>query len=336
MARRKERQKDKQISEQLIIHDEFSKNQISKRFLILGGTNSGKSTFCNFLRVNNDIEWLLSIGVKLDRWVMEFVFRCILVCYELLKNRLPNQFEKLKETIRKDIRLRTISNDLIKFIRYVREGENEFLLEASFHMRYLNNIKYFFSEEFIAKLENNSQMKFELNDMYRVKIPRTSSSIKEIDIKGGFNFRFIDPSDMRGEPRKWITQFENVDVVYYFISLADYVLHDTVHNTNCLQLAIDTFENLKKSELFSSFVIFLTKTDELAQLLEHHPFSDYFKEYTGQNTKEEVIRYIQYQCVSTHTRTCTMYVHAVNLTDTSKFTYILAETYQIHNNLVVF
>lgn len=113
-----------------------------------------------------------------------------------------------------------------------------------------------------------------------MRIRTTNVITYDIDVSkmsngsGASKATVIDVGGQKNERRKWMHYFENVDLVIYVTSLADY---DRVcaENTDLNRLtdSLRTFEDVVASKLFvhSSFMVFFNKDDQFKEKVQLNP-----------------------------------------------------------------
>lgn len=97
-------------------------------------------------------------------------------------------------------------------------------------------------------------------------------------------YRIIDVGGQRSERKKWIHQFEDVDLVLFLVALSEYdqSLYED-GSANRLQEALDLFQNICQSPWFTRTAIQLVfnKTDLFLEKLKHSPLDAYFPDFQG-------------------------------------------------------
>ena len=97
----------------------------------------------------------------------------------------------------------------------------------------------------------------------------------------------IDVGGQRGERRKWIPYFDDVQVIMFLAAISEYdQVLDEDKTTNRVEESINLFQNiLRAGREFDEKVIilFLNKTDLLEQKIAqgNSPVSQYFSDYKG-------------------------------------------------------
>eukprot|EP00732_Lithocolla_globosa_P003770 Lithocolla_globosa_v1_NODE_3162_length_1744_cov_8.686797.p1 type:complete len:350 gc:universal NODE_3162_length_1744_cov_8.686797:2-1051(+) len=167
------------------------------------------------------------------------------------------------------------------------------------------------------------------SDVLRVNETKHGVTEQRVDLMNEFFMHLVDISRIRGERKKWIHMFENIDLAVFCVDLVCYykpTFYASSTSYDCLRETLTYFESTISSMWFLStpFVVLFTKTDLLQQDLETFPFSNFWPEYTGSNDYNSVCHYIVElfeQIAAKQNRT--IYCHMVCATDTVgiKMTY---------------
>jgi len=141
-------------------------------------------------------------------------------------------------------------------------------------------------------------VKYYLDDLARISDPRYLPNIQDIlrarapttgIIEYPFDldtiiFRMVDVGGQRSERRKWIHCFEKVTSIIFLVALSEYdqVLFES-DNENRMEESKALFKTIITYPWFesSSIILFLNKTDLLAEKIMKSNLADYFPEFTG-------------------------------------------------------
>lgn len=109
-------------------------------------------------------------------------------------------------------------------------------------------------------------------------------------------FQCVDVGGQRNERNKWISQFENTDAVLFIVACSEYdqVCREDM-KTNRMEESLHLFYNICHSPFFSktSFILFLNKTDLLAEKIQRVTPAYIFDDYEGGNDFQQALAYIQ-------------------------------------------
>lgn len=109
-------------------------------------------------------------------------------------------------------------------------------------------------------------------------------------------FRFVDVGGQRSQRQKWYQCFESVTSILFMASSSEFdqvLMEDK--KTNRLIESCSIFETIVNNRTFSSvsIILFLNKSDLLAEKIKRVSIKDYFPQYGGDpNSLEEVQRFL--------------------------------------------
>ncbi|XP_029484333.1 guanine nucleotide-binding protein subunit alpha-14-like [Oncorhynchus nerka] len=159
-----------------------------------------------------------------------------------------------------------------------------------------------------------------LQDILRVRVPTTGIIEYPFDLKTVI-FRMVDVGGQRSERRKWIHCFERVTSIIFLVALSEYdqVLYESA-NVNRLEESKALFTTIVTYPWFqeSSIILFLNKTDLLADKVLHSNLADYFSTFTGpqrdaESAKMFILNMYKEQHIGRHK---SLYNHFTCATDT--------------------
>ncbi|KAG5834826.1 hypothetical protein ANANG_G00265710 [Anguilla anguilla] len=165
-------------------------------------------------------------------------------------------------------------------------------------------------------------------DILRVRVPTTGIIEYPFDLDN-IIFRMVDVGGQRSERRKWIHCFEKVTSVIFLVALSEYdqVLVES-HTENRMQESKALFRTILTSSWFqeSSVILFLNKTDLLAEKIAYSHLADYFPDYTGpkkdaESAKYFILKMFLEQNVNKEKR---LYSHFTCATDTENIRFVFA------------
>jgi guanine nucleotide-binding protein G(i) subunit alpha len=127
-------------------------------------------------------------------------------------------------------------------------------------------------------------------DVFRCRV-RTTGIIETSFELDGMHFKLVDVGGQRGERRKWIHCFENVDCVIFVVGISEYdqTLYED-STTNRMQESLQLFEEIVNQKWFTSseIVLFLNKQDQFQDKINNQtsPLNKTFSDYEGNNAQE--------------------------------------------------
>jgi len=132
-------------------------------------------------------------------------------------------------------------------------------------------------------------------DILRVRV-RTTGIVETDLIIDSTEFKMIDVGGQRNERKKWIHYFENVAVVLFVLDISTYdqMLYED-EKVSRLEEALNLFEWVCNSRWFrdTSIVVFMNRCDLFKEKITRVPLTVTFPEYTGENTHEEGIYFLE-------------------------------------------
>jgi len=132
-------------------------------------------------------------------------------------------------------------------------------------------------------------------DILRVR--QKSCGVKEMRYpQGKYLFHLIDVGGQRGERRKWITHFVDIQCVLYCISLSDFdsrLAED--RSVNRMHEAAHLFKSMVNNSIFAStpFIIFFNKYDLFHIKIQHVDLNVCFPNYHGGLNEASALEFIR-------------------------------------------
>lgn len=144
---------------------------------------------------------------------------------------------------------------------------------------YMNNLDRISSPDYIPTEQ----------DVLRVRFPTTGIHDYSFTIKN-ITLRIVDVGGQKSERRKWIHCFENVTSLIFLASLSEYdqVLEEK-ETINRMHESLSLFYITIHSPWFlnTSVILFLNKTDILADKIQTSDLQEYFPNFTGRRQEPE-------------------------------------------------
>ncbi|CAB3400989.1 unnamed protein product [Caenorhabditis bovis] len=334
------KQADNEVSK--LIDVQIKKEEVEQRrklkFLLLGTSDSGKSTIVKQMRIIhtegfNDTERISAIFQI--RWNIVDAFKQI--SNYLLSEDSDIEIDESEKKIlflfaQNSSRIEVMTEvDEINVINTVRfyPSIREFFRRYRAFAGVPDNIFYFFGELPRILLPN-----YMPTDVDIVNMRVTTLGVHEIcfDYRK-YVIRLIDVGGQRTERRKWIHFFEGVTAVMFVASLAcfdQFVEEEPKFSSmiNKLTDSVELFKSVKQNNFLhkSSFMLFLNKKDVLQEKLRTTEFSDYFMGYENwlQNNNEpsSVCEYVESLFRKGCDESQTIYSHFTVATDTQNIEYV--------------
>lgn len=257
------------------------------KILLLGIGESGKSTitrqFENYssddlLTYTNYIHDFIIIGINI-------ILSIVLSSHDSNEKKVEIGLLELMKDIKDMISNRVDSSRILS----VRSREILVLWASEYftdifsnrHLYNINdNLDYFLDVKNFRRIIQ-SDYKPTLDDYLHVRIRTTGiHETKYIHQKEKVDYEFslIDVGGQKGERRKWIQCFSDINAVVYCASLCDYNMTLSENGeTNRLQESLAVFEQIKKTVGDIPIILFLNKTDIFRNKITKFPLSIHLK-----------------------------------------------------------
>ncbi|KAJ5073802.1 gtp-binding protein alpha subunit [Anaeramoeba ignava] len=299
--------KTKEIEKQIEIEQEQEKENAKKlKFLISGIRGSGKSTvFKTF-----DMEYCLSKKEE-NIEIIRNLSLSILTDFAENEN-IQFKNEENQEIYKKLIETREINPEKISKLwkseemQSIYQKKPDILDPSSIYL--LNEIERIFQPNYSPTKE----------DVLRYYQKTVGINVYEKKIQ---NFPIVIRDIWsRGERRKWMRYFENMDVIIHCVDLSCYYQNSYADESiNKMQESIELFDEIINYQWFSEtpFILVFTKLDLFLKNLEKNNFHHYFPDYNGKkgkNEPNEIKEYIEKRFISLNqNQERKIQIHYVNL-----------------------
>ncbi|KAJ0032420.1 hypothetical protein NQD34_002501 [Periophthalmus magnuspinnatus] len=189
---------------------------------------------------------------------------------------------------------------------YSRRCEYQLLDSTEY---YLSNLDRIASPDYIPTEQ----------DVLRVRFPTTGIHDYSFTIKN-ITLRIVDVGGQKSERRKWIHCFENVTSLIFLASLSEYdqVLEER-ETINRMNESLSLFYITIHSPWFltTSIILFLNKTDILADKIQTSDLKKYFPNFPGQRQNVKDAQMFIRQMYEERSVNKTLYPHFTCATDTN-------------------
>ncbi|KAI6657618.1 guanine nucleotide-binding protein (G protein), subunit alpha [Oopsacas minuta] len=290
---------NQQIQRDLKKHKKDLKN--TKKLLLLGTGESGKTTFIKQMRILHGKPYSQA---ELDNF-RTLVYRNIYIAVQILidaMDRLSIQYEEAPveaETNRiLEIDYENLPDQLPpadysyinkfwkdKGVKQCFEKRNKFQISDS-------------AEYFLDALDRVKEDDYNptREDIVRVRLKTVGVHEYNFNIHGQ-NFLMVDVGGQRGERRKWISSFENVQSVIFLTAISEYdqVLAETEEDDNRLLESLQLFETIIRYPWFknAAIVVFFNKFDLFEKKILTSNLEEYFPYEGPRADVEEAKNYIE-------------------------------------------
>ena len=261
------------------------------KILILGTSNSGKSTLFRQMQIINTAGFSEAERQSYKKIITDNVIDCISMLLRIAKTAWRPSLAMDRDMIME-------FQDLASGDRWnLSPSEETKLLNLSQQLWAIPMIRMTF-EEFRCDLECPESVAFLLDTIDNLtnenSLPTNQqilhSRLKTSGVRS-LNFSYentfielIDVGGQRSERRKWMHFFDDIEVLLFCVSLNEYdtVLRDDP-STNSMQESLEVFESVINSAWFKSksVVVFLNKVDLLQEKLMNSDIREYHADFSG-------------------------------------------------------
>lgn len=273
------------------------------RVLLLGAGESGKSTFVKQMAVINENAFCLDDRKSYTAIVRKNVF---VSCHQLIKGA---------EEVGESIQCKTEAELVLKLTSNMGEDMADISNVPALDAETTKAIETLWKDAGVqAALKKSNKFQlldstaFFLDALSRIAaddyVPTNEDVLKartrtvgviETKISLGDNHLvYVDVAGQRGERKKWLHNFSEVTAVQFVVSLSGYNLLMAEDNkTNRMMDALETFEDIVNNDLLKGIPVLLVfnKKDLCEQKLGTYPLKDFFPQYSGDNSVEDVARF---------------------------------------------
>ncbi|KAM6962702.1 guanine nucleotide-binding protein subunit alpha-14-like [Aplochiton taeniatus] len=204
---------------------------------------------------------------------------------------------------------------------YSRRSEYQLLDSTEYYMTNLDRIA---APDYVPSAQ----------DVLRVRFPTTGIHDYSFNVKT-ITLRIVDVGGQKSERRKWIHCFENVTSLIFLASLSEYdqVLEER-ETDNRMEESLALFYTTIHSPWFlgTSIILFLNKTDILADKIQNSELQKYFPGFTGrshdaEDAKTYIRKMYEQQAHSRDKReqSKTLYPHFTCATDTNSIRKVFSD-----------
>ncbi|CAG8579033.1 9359_t:CDS:2 [Ambispora leptoticha] len=173
------------------------------------------------------------------------------------------------------------------------------------------------------------------DDILQARVRTIGVTEHEFRIKGSDPeiFRIFDVGGHRSQRQYWAPYFDDVNAIIFMaaVSAFDQVLEED-SDVNRMRDSLQLFDTICNHPLFinTSIILFLNKIDILKKKIQKVKVKDYFEEYKGANDFQSVTKFFQRQFLAKNSNTEKhIYVHFTHATDTKQMRVIVASVNDI-------
>ncbi|KAJ3429994.1 g protein alpha i subunit [Anaeramoeba flamelloides] len=319
----KEQKKNKKIQNQIEIETKEQEKEL--KILLLGTGESGKSTFIKQMMIihkggfpNSDlVEYKKTIKTNLILHTKILFEACINFNWEI-KSQTKELGKEFLSLVEQSPELTKKTANLIKdiwedpILKKAYEKRNKFQLPDT-------------ANYFLDKIDTIMENDYQPNDtdILFCRIPTTGVSQVTFD-QGDTSWRVIDVGGQRSERRKWIHQFEDVQLLIYvrIVALSEYnqkLFEDL--DVNRLRESFGLFSKISNNDFFEhkNCVVFFNKVDLFEEKIKKEDLKQCFPDYKGGFDFEAGKKFIKRKFLDeAENSTRNIFCHFTCATDTKK------------------
>ncbi|XP_029541920.1 guanine nucleotide-binding protein subunit alpha-11-like isoform X1 [Oncorhynchus nerka] len=317
---------DKEI--QRILRKQKKRERKEIKVLLLGTGESGKTTFIRQMRIIHGRGFSEEERRDFTKLIYQNIFTAVkAMTRAMITLRLPyaypenEMYDRWVQDV--DVSVTQLDRGNVDAIRrlwadpglrvcYSRRSEYQLLDSTEYYMTNLDRIS---APDYIPTAQ----------DVLRVRFPTTGIHDYSFTVEK-ITLRIVDVGGQKSERRKWIHCFQDVTSLIFLASLSEYdqVLEER-ETDNRMEESLALFYTTIHSPWFlnTSIILFLNKTDILADKIQASDLQKYFPGFTGKRRDaQDAMKYIQ-KMYKQQTRSRdkekskTLYPHFTCATDTN-------------------
>jgi len=169
---------------------------------------------------------------------------------------------------------------------------------------------------------------YEPTDQDAVRSRYITKGIEETHFeKGNLLFRIFDVGGQRGERKKWMKVFGDVNAIMFITSLSEYNQNLSLAedgNANRMVESLGLFKRIACMSVFkkTTFFLFLNKEDIFREKIATIPLGDYFKDYKGGFDYDAGLAYVTGKYNRRKPSDSSCFVHVTNATSTQNVQFV--------------
>ncbi|XP_036434447.1 guanine nucleotide-binding protein subunit alpha-14 [Colossoma macropomum] len=321
---------NQEIDKQLRRDKKDSRREL--KLLLLGTGESGKSTFIKQMRIIHGSGYTEEDKKSFTKLVFQNIvtaMQSMIRAMEMLKISFSNSENQVYANLLNELEVDKVMELDKSYVEAIRSLWSDQGIQECYDRRreyqLSDSAKYYLSD--LERIANPGYVPTE-QDILRVRVPTTGIIEYPFDLENVI-FRMVDVGGQRSERRKWIHCFENVTSIIFLVALSEYdqVLAEC-DNENRMEESKALFKTIITYPWFqqSSVILFLNKTDILAEKITYSHLANYFPEFTGPQhdakaAQEFILKMYQEQNPD---REKTIYSHFTCATDTENIRFVFA------------
>uniref|UniRef100_A0A0N4ZQ78 Guanine nucleotide-binding protein G(Q) subunit alpha n=1 Tax=Parastrongyloides trichosuri TaxID=131310 RepID=A0A0N4ZQ78_PARTI len=308
-----------------------SKSKFTRRMLLLGPGESGKSTCLKQMQILHNKGFTTSELSERKLVIFSNTIKSILTMVNVLKSmnkshsisNLDEMVQRLEIYLREELDSNIFHEDVANIVKYIwsqKSIQEVYKIRDTYQL--IDSAEYFLSD--IDRLSSPDYVP-SIKDILMVRIPTTGVVQVNFRLKN-IDFKVFDVGGQRSERRKWIHCFDNVHGIIFIAAISEYnqVIRED-NSTNRLMEAIELFDSVSNSHFFeqASIIIFLNKKDIFAEKIKHVSIKECFPTYEGGSDYSTSMKFIGNQFLKQYRGKKHLYMHSTCATDTNQVQHVL-------------
>jgi len=302
------------------------KRKTEIKILLLGGSESGKSTVLKQLRIiyqknfkpQERTQYRVVIYMNIAQTAKSLIELAEYMKIPIKNDTAVNIIKKFNASIDRDTPLpEKYFKALIEIRDYLRDKSN-FFTSSEYKVKMDDSSRYFIKN--IDRLSCTDYIPTD-QDILRCRV-RTTGITQTIFKVNELLYRVVDVGGQRTERKKWIHCFDDVNAIIFLVAISGYdqTLWED-NKTNQMYEALLLFDSICNSKWFinTPIILFLNKIDIFKKKIKYSQVSNYFPDFTGNNDNyEETSLYFKNRFESLQrNRRQPLYTHYTFATDTT-------------------
>ena len=303
-------------------------------FLLLGGSESGKSTIVKQMKIihNNGFsfeERCLYRPVIYDN-IVESIGAITKAMHRLHIDYVNPEREKDARELHllaKDMKNEALVVQMMDLVKRIWDDDGVRLCFSQVREGKLSDSAGYYLSE-LDRIAAPDYCPTE-QDILRTRVKTTGVSEAQFNFRD-IHFRMFDVGGQRFERKKWIHCFEGVTAIIFCVALSAYdlVLAED-EETNRMKESLKIFDSICNSQWFvkTSIILFLNKKDLFAEKIKTSPLTVCFPEYNGANTVAECKNYVKMRFLDLHNKYPRepLFAHFTCATDSANIRFVFSD-----------
>ncbi|KAG4089269.1 guanine nucleotide binding protein, alpha subunit [Neocallimastix lanati (nom. inval.)] len=310
------------------------------KILLLGGSESGKSTVLKQMRILNQknfkpqerIQYRIVIYMNITQTAKSLIELAEYMKIPINNDTAVNIIKKFNASIDKDSPIPIEYFEALIKIRDCLKDKSNFFSSSDYKVKMDDSSRYFIKN--IDRISCTDYIPTD-QDILRCRV-RTTGITQTIFKVNELLYRVVDVGGQRTERKKWIHCFDDVNAIIFLVAISGYdqTLWED-NKTNQMYEALLLFDSICNSRWFinTPIILFLNKIDIFKKKIKYSPVSNYFPDYTGNNDNyDETSVYFKNRFESLQrNKRQPLYTHYTFATDT---TYMREIMNMIHSGII--